>query len=237
MSASSIPIVDEQPDFYVVAKPCGVDIHCSADGPGLIEQLKQQQNQAVFPVHRLDKATSGLLLVARGQKAVRDLSLLFQQRQVAKYYLALSVKKPSKKQGLIKGDMCKARNGCWRLSRSLANPAVTYFFSYGNVLNSQRVFILRPYTGKTHQLRVAMKSLGAAILGDTRYGGQRADRMYLHAYKLSFAYAERHFSYELPPTAGEIFVSKQWQCWLTDLPDVEQLPWPVIASTISECAQ
>ena len=237
MQASSIHIVDEQPGFYLVAKPAGVNIHCSADGEGLIEQLKQQQNQVLFPVHRLDKATSGLLLVAREQKAARDLSLLFQQRQVAKYYLALSDKKPSKKQGLIKGDMCKARNGSWRLSRSATKPALTHFFSYGNVLDGKRAFILRPYTGKTHQLRVAMKSLGAAILGDTRYGGDIADRMYLHAYKLRFEYARRYFSYELRPCTGEFFVSEQWQRWLDQLSDVDQLPWPAVTPIINEYAR
>ena len=82
--------------------------------------------------------------------------------------------------------MGKARNGSYRLLRTLDNPAITRFWSRLDTSFGERLFLLKPHTGKTHQLRVAMKSLGAPIFGDTRYGGDEADRTYLHAWALEF---------------------------------------------------
>ena len=142
----------------------------------------------LYLVHRLDKMTSGLLLLARHAQAASILSQQFQQRTVEKYYLALSDQKPRKKQGLIKGDMERSRRGSWKLTTGLRNPAITRFFSCAP-MPGLRLFLLRPLTGKTHQLRVALKSVGAAIIGDTRYHGvsePSADRGYLHAWGLAF---------------------------------------------------
>lgn len=175
-------LIDENEDFLVVNKQPEVSIHdednatdmLEKNNKGLIKQLRLDfNNSAIAPVHRLDKPTSGLLLCSKHSKAASTLSQLFQNREVEKYYLAISEIKPSKKQGLICGDMLRTRNGSWKLSKELVNPATTQFFSYSlsNInQNRGRLFILKPHTGKTHQLRVALKTIGATILGDKRYG-------------------------------------------------------------------
>ena len=71
---------------------------------------------------------------------------------------------------------------------TLLSSAKNQFFSKG--IAGQRTFVLKPTTGKTHQLRVTLKSIGAAILGDTAYGGTPSDRRYLHAYGLDFVYRQ-----------------------------------------------
>ena len=109
-----------------------------------------------------------------------------------KTYLALSSQKPAKKQGWVKGDMAKARRGAWKLLRTQHNPALTRFHSR-SIAPGLRLFVLQPLSGKTHQLRVAMKSLGSPILGDTLYGGQAAERLFLHAWRLQFDYAGTSF--------------------------------------------
>jgi tRNA pseudouridine32 synthase / 23S rRNA pseudouridine746 synthase len=152
-------------------------------------------------VHRLDKMTSGLLLLARTPQANRALSMSFAERQVSKQYLALSDCKPKKKQGWIKGDMQKGRGGSWLLTRSLENPAISWFDSTP-VREGLRLFRIKPQTGKTHQIRVAMKSIGAPILGDARYGGSPAERGYLHAWRLDFVLWDTPFSFECPPEPG-----------------------------------
>ena len=83
----------------------------------------------LYPVHRLDKVTSGLVLLARDTEANRELSMAFAERKVEKAYLAISDQKPLKKQGWVKGDMIKGRRGAWMLTRSQDNPAVTRFVS------------------------------------------------------------------------------------------------------------
>ena len=179
------------PEFRIMAKPAGLNFHTEQSELGVVELAKQQFDEALWPVHRLDKMTSGLLVLARSKLAAAKFQQLFSGGQIDKYYLAVASAKPKKKQGLVKGDMQKSRNGCWKLSKSLDNPAITQFFSY-SLVSRRRLFLLKPKTGRTHQLRVVMKSLGAPILGDQRYGGDNAVRGYLHAYALVFNwYGER----------------------------------------------
>jgi len=110
-------------------------------------------------------------------------------KTVEKYYLALSPVKHNKKQGSIIGDMQKGRRGSYLITREKSNPAITRFFAK-SIVNHNGLrywfFVLKPDTGKTHQLRVALKSIGSPVLGDERYGQASADRGYLHAYKMRF---------------------------------------------------
>lgn len=144
--------------------------------------------------HRLDKPTSGVLLLALNAQAASELAQQFAAKTMRKTYLALSDRRPAKKQGLVKGGMEKSRRGAWKLTRGDgANPAVTRFHSQ-SIAPNLRLFVLQPQTGKTHQLRVAMKSLGSPILGDDLYGGTPAERLFLHAWRLEFEYRGRAFS-------------------------------------------
>ncbi|MGB0665121.1 MAG: TIGR01621 family pseudouridine synthase [Pontibacterium sp.] len=176
-------------DFVVVAKWPGVNVHADDHAEGLTRQLASDLGFPVYLVHRLDKATSGVMVFARTAQVAATLGEAFAKHQVQKYYWALSEHKPNKKQGLIRGDMEKSRRGSFRLSKSLTNPAVTQFQSY-SLKPGLRLFVLKPLTGKTHQLRVALKSISAPITGDERYGAVEQAvahvRCYLHAYALSF---------------------------------------------------
>lgn len=185
--------------------------------------------EALWPVHRLDRITSGLIVVARSQQDAAELGAAFAGREVEKYYLALSDAKPARKQGLIKGDMDKGRGGAWKLCKSAANPAVTQFFSH-SLAPGLRLFVLRPRTGKTHQLRVAMKSLGAPILGDALYGGSAADRGYLHAYALAFTLAGEAHRFVCPPQWGERWPQAALVDYLAANPPAD-LPWPVVSAS------
>ncbi|WP_417614841.1 TIGR01621 family pseudouridine synthase [Oceanisphaera sp.] len=199
-------ILRTDPDYLVINKPAGIGMHQEGADPGLVRLLSEQLGEQLYPVHRLDKITTGVLLLARNSTANRELSRQFAERSTRKWYLALSASKPTKKQGLIKGDMEKARGGSWKLARSQNNPAVTRFYS---CLLAERLrgFLLQPETGKTHQLRVALKSQGCPILGDERYGGGPADRGYLHAWQLRFAYRGEPVCVRAPLTFGQHFLT------------------------------
>lgn len=204
-------IIADTDDFLVVDKHAGVPVHGPSNVPSLIEQLRLDLvNPALNLAHRLDTGTSGLILVAKSSEANQLLSPLFAQRLVTKRYLALSLGKPSKKQGWVVGDMLKVRDGNWMLKHTCDNPARTYFVSSA-LQPGLRLFVVGPQTGKTHQIRVALRSQQAPILGDTRYSSHTADRLYLHAWRLSFGFANTTYTFESWPQSGEFFHHQQLQ--------------------------
>ena len=204
----TIEIIYQHHDFIIIDKPCGVSVHKDREEIGLTQMLARQLDvEQVWLVHRLDKITSGLLILALNETTAANLSNLFAQHLIQKTYIALSEFKPKKKQGLIIGDMQKSRRSTWKLTQSRENPAITRFTSVSCEPNL-RVFVLYPQTGKTHQLRVAMKSLGSPILGDELYGEkkeEKSDRTYLHAYALDFCYQNRQFHITCSPKCGQFF--------------------------------
>jgi tRNA pseudouridine32 synthase/23S rRNA pseudouridine746 synthase len=219
-------LIEHNNDYVVVNKSPGITVQRDEGGAGLLEIVAADLGrEKLFPVHRLDKLTSGVLVMACHADSNRMLSALFRQREVDKFYLALSTSKPRKKQGLIKGDMEKARRGDWKLMPTQVNPAVTQFFSQ-SAGDGLRCYLLMPHTGKTHQLRVALRSLGAPILGDTRYGGAASDRAYLHAWQLSFPWAGELKSYCALPEQGDYFTSPSFLHSLESWRAPAALAWP-----------
>ncbi|REG83269.1 TIGR01621 family pseudouridine synthase [Marinomonas pollencensis] len=193
-------------DFWLINKPAGMSFHGESETLGVMQTLKSEYpDHEFYPVHRLDKITSGLLLVALHYDAAVTFGKMFEQHQIEKRYLAISNRKPKKKQGTVRGGMMPSRRGQWKLTQGTENLAVTQFFSAA--FEGRRVFLLRPLTGKTHQIRVALKSVGSPILGDGRYGGDPSERGYLHAYYLRFMWQGVEQEFRCSPTEGEHFSS------------------------------
>ena len=165
---SNITVIYEHQDWLLCHKPHGVDFHDDGDTPGFMSQISEQQGTHLLPVHRLDKPTSGLILVAKTKEACSQLCELFANRNIQKFYLAVCPTSLKKKQGKISGDMAKARRGAFKLLKTLENPAVTQFFSH-SIADGMRLCLLKPKTGKTHQLRLHMQTLGWPILNDKYY--------------------------------------------------------------------
>ena len=207
-----IDLLFENEAFIVADKPAGVSFH-SEEGPGLVVQLCEQLGvDQLYSVHRLDKMTSGLLILAKSSQTANALSRLFEERKIEKFYLAISLRKPKKKQGWIKGDMAASRRGSYKLLGTNENPAVTQFISTSLRIH-ERFFLVKPHTGKTHQIRVALKSLGSPGAGDIRYAAsdeaKTEERGYLHAYALRFTLEGEHYVFVCPPKVGERFLSPE----------------------------
>lgn len=220
-------LVSDQADFVVIHKSAGVSVHKDQEEIGLVTAIEQTLNTKLWLVHRLDKMTSGLLLLAKHQQAASELSQLFAQRSVNKFYLAISDAKPSKKQGRIMGDMEKSRRGGWRLTPTRENPAITDFVSH-SIKPGLRAFLCKPRTGQTHQIRVALKSIGAPIVGDPTYNRKSlvtADRGYLHAWQLAFDYGGKTYRFMQPPIEGALFTDSTSQAVLDEWKDPFSLPW------------
>jgi len=228
--SSVFTLVDQQADFIVINKHADINFHDEGEiGAGLFNLVKQQlQLSELYPVHRLDKMTSGLVIMAKNLISAQQFQQLFTNHQLEKYYLALSDRKPKKKQGLIKGDMEKSRRGTYKLMRGQNNPAISQFFSY-RIANSLRLFVIKPHSGKTHQIRVALNSIGSPIIGDSSYYvSSTADRGYLHAYALKFNLHEQNYDYICLPEHGELFLQATCQTEIQKLSPPWQLNWPKV---------
>ncbi|MFA6189722.1 MAG: TIGR01621 family pseudouridine synthase [Sulfuricurvum sp.] len=219
----TIPIAFENNDFIIAIKNAGVNFH-SEEEAGFVVQVSQQEGIPLFPVHRLDKMTSGLVILAKSSEVAALFGKMFENREVEKYYLAISMRKPKKKQGWVKGDMGSARRGDYKLLSTMDNPAISQFISCA-LRTHERFFLIKPHTGKTHQIRVALKSLGSPIAGDNRYAhaqeAKKEERGYLHAYALRFRLVDEEFSFVSPPDEGERFVSSECTTQL----EIWNKPW------------
>lgn len=204
-------ILHENDSFIIALKPAGVNFHSEKEA-GFVVQTSQKTGIPLFPVHRLDKMTSGLVILTKSSEVAAQFGKMFENREIEKYYLAISMRKPKKKQGWVKADMGAARRGDYKLLPTMNNPAITQFISCA-LRTHERFFLIKPHTGKTHQIRVALKSLGSPCAGDERYAAaeeaRKEDRGYLHAYALRFVLKGETFSFVSPPDEGERFVSAE----------------------------
>jgi tRNA pseudouridine32 synthase/23S rRNA pseudouridine746 synthase len=227
----TIDVLFDHPDFVVVNKPSNISVqnesHQSGILPILCQQLKVEQ---LWLVHRLDKITSGILILAKHPQAAAVFGQLFENKQIEKYYLAISAKKPKKKQGAVKGGMKKVRDGKWMLDSSNTAVAISQFFSF-SISPGLRLFLVKPLTGKTHQIRVALKSIGCPILGDDLYKGESSDRTYLHAYCIRFTYQQQPVCIICAPQKGAVFLSDETKLQVAKLATPWTQSWPSIKLT------
>lgn len=185
--------------LIVVVKPSAL---LSVPGRGedkqdcLIRRVQADYPDALI-VHRLDFDTSGLLVLARGKQIHRRLSILFQNRQVEKRYIAVVEGELAK----ASGEVCLPLIVDWpnrprhKVDFETGKPSLTLYrvLSYNSAEQCSRVELI-PETGRTHQLRVHLQALGHPILGDSLYADpvarRKADRLLLHAEYLAFAHPE-----------------------------------------------
>jgi tRNA pseudouridine32 synthase/23S rRNA pseudouridine746 synthase len=185
-------LVHEDAGFLVVNKASGL-LSVPGRGPDKQDCLIHRV-QVVYPealaVHRLDMSTSGLLLLARSPEMHRELSKLFEQRQVAKRYIAVLAGRLAAESSEVDLPLiCDWPNRPrQKVDFDVGKPSQTRYrlLAYDAVSDTSRVE-LEPITGRSHQLRVHMQSLGHPILGDELYGDEAsAPRLLLHATRLSF---------------------------------------------------
>ncbi|GIU52452.1 MULTISPECIES: TIGR01621 family pseudouridine synthase [Shewanella] len=219
-------IIQQHPDFIVINKLPNVHFHSQDGTAGVVAQVEADLKIKLFAVHRLDTPTSGLLILAKSSQVAAIFTALFSEHKIQKFYVAIAKGKPKKKQGGIIGDMAKSRRSMYKLLRTKTNPAITQFFSQ-SIDNGLRLYLLKPLSGKTHQLRVALSSIGVPILGDELYGGEAADRCYLHAMALDFEYQGERFQFKQVPQIGIAFLNQLVEQQLLDAWQTPaNLPWP-----------
>lgn len=190
-------IVYQDDVLIALNKPAGLAVqggsktHRHLDG--MLDALTFDATERPRLVHRLDKDTSGLLLLARDRRTASRLSVLFQGRDVEKTYWALVVGIPDHEAGVIDARLAK-RGGEGRQRMESVQDGQSAETEYRMVDHAARRIAwleLRPRTGRTHQLRAHCRAMGTPIVGDGKYGGRESDveglprRLHLHARSLA----------------------------------------------------
>lgn len=191
MSATTLHHVDDH--LLIAEKPAGL-LSVPGRTPELADCLIariQIEYPDALTVHRLDQVTSGLMAIARGAAMQRVLSMRFEQRQVAKGYEALVEGVLSIDDGEI--DLPLIRD--WpnrprqKVDHVIGKPSLTRWRVLArDAVASRTRLALEPVTGRSHQLRVHLASIGHPIVGDDFYGAAPAERVCLHAARLGFAH-------------------------------------------------
>jgi 23S rRNA pseudouridine1911/1915/1917 synthase len=193
-----VRVAYEDEHLLVVDKPAGVVVHPSAGHRhgtlvhGLLSQAIEGGDEPARPgiVHRLDRDTSGLLVVARSDEAHRRLQRLLRKRELVRDYLVLVRGRPRSRAGRIEAPIGRDRRDPTRQSLDTATPreAVTEF-EVLELLPHHALLRARLETGRTHQIRVHLEAIGLPVAGDPTYGVSGdlgLERQFLHAARLAF---------------------------------------------------
>lgn len=208
-----VRVLFEHPDFLVLYKPAGIMVHeapSAGEQVTLVDWLKAhfqeiaQVGIAQRPgiVHRLDKDTSGVIIIARTTQAHIQLSDMFKNREMYKEYLAIVLGKPEQI-GTIEYPIARDPKTGHRMTHKIAygRPATTHY-EIQKYMPEAALILAHPITGRTHQIRVHFSAIGHPLLADKLYGtsSELIGRQALHAHSLSFIYQGHYFSisYGLP---------------------------------------
>ncbi len=233
-----VDIIYEDDVIIVVNKPAGLTVHPGkgSDGNTLVNALlahtsklaRQQNIERPGIVHRLDKNTSGLLVVARTEKAMAHLRAQFDKKTISREYSALSWGVPSEKKGTVHTHINRSRKDPTRMAVARTGKEAITHYSVSRDYGFFALLELRLETGRTHQIRVHMSHLGYPLLGDPDYNGRdkqlarlpqnlrkRGQHLlkmlpyqFLHAQRLSFIHplSEQNVQFEsvLPETLQNV---------------------------------
>ncbi len=214
MSDAELRVVHLDEWLAVVDKPAGLVVHPapSHSGTTLVDELGEILGGGADPerpgiVHRLDKETSGLLVVARTDEVHAELQARVQRREVERLYLALAGGHLASRTGTIDAPIGRAARQRHRMAVSgAASRQARTHFTVRERLASDTFLEARLETGRTHQIRAHFAAIGHPLVGDAIYGGEEKyglTRQFLHAHRLAFAHPVTDepldFSSGLPP--------------------------------------
>jgi len=202
----------EHDDFLIINKPPGIAVHGGSGlAFGAIDGLRQAfDSPSLELVHRLDRATSGALLVARDRKRCRALQEQFRQRVIGKQYIALVAGAWPEKVTTVDAPLLANREHAGErrvmVNHETGKPSVTHFEIQQRYQNATSLNVFLE-TGRTHQIRVHAAFSGCAIVGDDRYGDNRTNqrfrqlglnRLFLHAARLEFQWQDESMDCNAP---------------------------------------
>jgi 23S rRNA pseudouridine1911/1915/1917 synthase len=201
-----LPIIYEDEHLFAIDKPAGIAVHkVSPTDPQetvadiLVRERPYLAGVGESPlrpgiVHRLDKETSGIMIIAKDQLTFEYLKNLFQTRQVQKSYVALVYGNPKNDKGTITATLGKIgtkQTTQLKGKKELVEREAITDYAVARRFHEYALLDVMPHTGRTHQIRVHLKSIGCPIVGDVLYAKGKPlpaglDRMFLHAREIEF---------------------------------------------------
>ena len=179
----------ENNDFIVLNKWSQISTQGGSKINISIDHIIKNINSQYRLVHRLDKETSGLLLIAKNLNYAKKLSYLFKQKEITKYYIALCEGNPKNNYSQVKLEI---KNKKLKIENTLTN------YKLLNKNKGISSILFNPQTGKTHQLRIVSKNLGCPIIGDNKYNihsKYTKENLMLHAFALKFKINTKKFEF------------------------------------------
>ena len=204
LSYSSNIFIENNENFAVINKPAGIAVQSGTKSRrnifDILKSTKEFENTYPYPVHRIDKETTGILIVAKNRKYAQLFTSLFRIRKIHKTYICIAVGKLNQKKGTFIDELFHYEG-----DKKIKSKAITHF-TILDANNNYLLLKLNPHTGRKHQLRKQLLIHGCPVLGDDKYrispNKMKKKTLMLHAYKINFSIAETRYSFsaELPLT-------------------------------------
>ena len=192
-------LIDNNDEFIVINKKAGVSVQGGTKSKNNLIDIFSNSNlfkdTKPYSVHRLDKETSGVMIIAKNYNSAKLLTSLFRLRKVHKTYLAICHGVFKNKKGEIRGNLVK-----YEKEKKISELAITNY----NVISSNNFFSfleLKPITGRKHQLRKQLSFMGNPIVGDVKYNiikskNKDQKKLMLHSYKIKFLINNKKFNFK-----------------------------------------
>ncbi len=186
-----LPVIYEDENVIVVNKPAGIISHArgrfwqeASVASFIRDKISSSDAERGGIVHRLDRATSGVMICARNEESLKFLQKQFSDRQVLKTYVAIVDGVPEPNKAVIDAPIARNLKDPKRFHVDAAGKPAQTEYEVTEVHGTTSKVVLKPKTGRTHQLRIHMQYIGHSIVGDELYGKTAASRLMLHAAEL-----------------------------------------------------
>ena len=207
-------IIENNDDFIVLNKSSGISVQGGTKSKKNLTDIFSKsnifQNTKPFSVHRLDKDTSGVFIIAKNRETAQLLTSLFRLRKVYKTYLAICHGEVDKLKGILNNDLARYEN-----KKQIVEKAETIFKVIDKNSNSS-LLKMKPITGRKHQLRKHLFMMGHSILGDNKYNSQNNTKslnknLMLHSYEIKFMINKKKYTFRasLPDYFKKMLLTKR----------------------------
>ena len=203
-----LPIVYEDNDVIVVDKPVGIISHArgkfwqeASVASFIRDRISGMDGERGGIVHRLDRATSGVMICAKNESTLKFLQKQFQDRKVSKTYISITDHTPKEPEAIIDAPIGRNLKDPKKFHVAQEGKSAKTHYKVIETVKKKTKIRLMPSTGRTHQLRIHLAYINCPIIGDELYGGLKNERLLLHAYKLeiNLPSGKKHlFEAELP---------------------------------------
>ena len=202
LKSSSNFFIENNDNFVVINKPAGISVQSGTKSKknilDILRYTKEFDGQSPYTVHRLDKETSGILIVAKNRKYAQLFTSLFRIRKIHKVYLGIAIGELQNKKGTLIDNLFYYEG-----SKKIITKAITHY-EVIDTNNKYSLVKLTPVTGRKHQLRKQLLMHGNPILGDLKYrlfdeNKSKNSQLMLHAYKINFTISGVKYSFSAEP--------------------------------------